>query len=65
MDMWNKIQKQLDKQNITIYRLAKKANINYDYFMQLKAGRVTKPSFEKVCRIADALGVSLDYFRNK
>ena len=62
--MWNKIQKQLTKQNMTIYQLAKKADVHYDYFMQLKSGRVKKPSFEKVCQIADALSVSLDYFRD-
>ena len=61
--MWNKIQKQLNKKHITLYQLAKKANIHYDYFMQLKFGRIKKPSFEKVCQIADALGVNLSYFR--
>lgn len=32
---------------------------------ELKKGRIKKPSFDLMCKFADALGVSLDELREK
>ena len=47
--LWQKVDKLLKKNNRTMY--------------YLRDGKIKKPSFELMCKIADALDVSLDYFR--
>ena len=59
--MWNKIQKALDEKNISIYKLAKITGIRDSTLHNYKRG--SEPSFKNMCKIADALDVSLDYFR--
>lgn len=61
--MWNKIQKLLDQKNITVWRLGKMINASDSVLRNLRDGKIKKPSFELMCKIADALDVSLDYFR--
>lgn len=61
--MWNKIQKELDKKNISIYKLAKITGIRDSTLHNYKRG--SEPSFKNMCKIADALDVSLDYFRKE
>lgn len=61
--MWNEIQKELDKKNISIYKLAKITGIRDSTLHNYKRG--SEPSFKNMCRIADALDVSLDYFRKE
>lgn len=61
--MWEKISLLLDKKGITQYELAKKMNVYTSTITDLKKGRIKKPSFELMCKIADALEVSLDVFR--
>lgn len=62
--IWNKIQKLLDKRNMTIWKLGKTMNVSDSVLRNLRDGKIKKPSFELMCKIADALNVSLDYFRN-
>ncbi|MBM6956717.1 helix-turn-helix transcriptional regulator [Ligilactobacillus salivarius] len=59
--MWNEIQKALDEKNISIYKLAKITGIRDSTLHNYKRG--SEPSFKNMCKIADALDVSLDYFR--
>ncbi|MBB1109905.1 helix-turn-helix transcriptional regulator [Limosilactobacillus sp. pH52_RY] len=59
--MWDIIQIQLDKQKTTIYRLAKLTGIPDTTLHNYKNG--SEPSFTNMCKIADALNVSLDEFR--
>jgi len=60
--LWLKIQRQLDIKHWTLVRLAKESNVNYETLKKYKfAGQ--EPSFSKVCKIADALGISLDELR--
>jgi transcriptional regulator with XRE-family HTH domain len=59
--MWNEIQKALDEKNLSIYKLAKITGIRDSTLHNYKRG--SEPSFKNMCRIADALDVSLDYFR--
>lgn len=61
--MWNEIQKELDKKNISIYKLAKITGIRDSTLHNYKRG--SEPSFKNMCKIAGALDVSLDYFRKE
>ena len=61
--MWEKILSKLHEQHRTVASLAKETGISYNFFMSLQRGDSTNPSFRTMCRVADALGVSLDYFR--
>lgn len=61
--IWNKIQRLLDKKNMTVWRLGKTMDVSDSVLRNLRDGKIKKPSFELICKIADALDVSLDYFR--
>lgn len=61
--IWNKIQRLLDKRNMTVWRLGKTMDVSDSVLRNLRDGKIKKPSFELICKIADALDVSLDYFR--
>ena len=61
--LWNKIQKQLDKKGWTRYRLAKEAKISEMTLVKLRNGKAQNIHFSTMCKIADALDVSLDEFR--
>ncbi|QQP71177.1 helix-turn-helix transcriptional regulator [Carnobacterium sp. CS13] len=65
MNLWQKIKKQLKEKNLTIYELTKKAGIAQNTLYELKSGRVSDLRFNTVCKIADALEVSLDEFRKE
>ncbi|MCR1891402.1 helix-turn-helix domain-containing protein [Ligilactobacillus murinus] len=59
--MWLKIEKELMRQKTSMYRLAKNTGISATTLQNYKNG--IEPSFKNMCKIADALDVSLDYFR--
>ncbi|MFT9004943.1 MAG: helix-turn-helix transcriptional regulator [Liquorilactobacillus hordei] len=64
--MWNKIENILNKKNMSINELStkiysQKRNMT---LYALKKGEISKPSFDLVCKIADALEVDLNYFRD-
>lgn len=61
--LWLEIEKELIKQNISVYRLAKNTGISATTLQNYKNG--AEPSFKNMCKIADALNVSLDYFRER
>ncbi|WP_248625851.1 helix-turn-helix domain-containing protein [Enterococcus cecorum] len=61
--MWRKVQKELEKQNMTIYRLTKLTGVSRSVMYEFKNGKIKKPSFELMEKIADALNVSMDVFR--
>lgn len=61
--IWNKIQRLLDKRNMTVWKLGKTMDVSDSVLRNLRDGKIKKPSFELICKIADALDVSLDYFR--
>ena len=63
--MWNKIEKLLKDKNMTTYRLAKLSGINKATLAHIKSGKVKKSLFETVCKIADALDVDINEFREK
>lgn len=63
--MWNKIEHLLIKNDLNQNRLAIKMGVSAGVINDLKMGRIKSPSFELVCKLADALGVTTDYFREK
>lgn len=61
--LWDKIEEIMKKKEFTQYKLAKKAEVGTNTISYLKKGRIKKPSFELICKIADALEISLDELR--
>ncbi|AXQ79454.1 XRE family transcriptional regulator [Streptococcus chenjunshii] len=61
--MWEKINKILQEKKTTMYAVSKKAGINQNVLIDLKAGRSKRVYFDNMVKIADALDVSLDEFR--
>lgn len=61
--MWDKIEKQLKIKGWSMYRLAKESGIHQSNFSNLKAGRLKEMSWTNMCKLADALEVSLDELR--
>ena len=61
--LWLKINKHMKKQDINQNELARRAGVNNTVISALKLGKIKKPSFELIVKIADALEVSLDEFR--
>lgn len=59
--MWNEIEKILKKKKMSIYKLAKVTGIPDTSLHNYKNG--SQLSFVNACKIADALGVSLDDLR--
>ena len=61
--MWGNIYKFMKDKELNQNQLAKKMNISQSVLSELKRGNIKKPSFELMCKIADALEVSLDDLR--
>ncbi|MGO0107134.1 helix-turn-helix domain-containing protein [Streptococcus suis] len=62
--MWEKIEEIANIRGMTIYALAKNAGLNYSMLAELKSGKKKDMMFSNVVKIADALGVSTEEFRN-
>lgn len=60
--MWKTVEKILKRKGITIYKLAKLTGIS-DNTLRNYRSKNSDPSFTNACKIADALGVSLDDLR--
>lgn len=63
--MWNKIEKIMNHEGLTQRQLAIRMGVSPGILTELKKSRIKKPSFELMCKFADALGVSLDDFRKE
>ena len=61
--MWDEIEKQLKLKGWSMYRLAKESGVHPSNFSNLKAGRMKEMSWLNICKVADALEVSLDELR--
>ncbi|ADH03073.1 gp51 [Brochothrix phage NF5] len=61
--MWHKIEKILIEKGMSQATLAKKAGIRSGDVTDLKKGRIKKPSFDLVCKLADALEITLEDLR--
>lgn len=65
MNLWNSIETIIKNKEITAKELAIKAKISPNTLYELKSGRNKDLQFKTVCKLADALEVSLDEFRRK
>ncbi|UTB76398.1 transcriptional regulator [Latilactobacillus curvatus] len=63
--MWKQIENIMQLNNMNQRQLAKKMQVSPGTLTELKKGRIKKPSFDLMCKFADALGVSLDELREK
>lgn len=61
--LWERIEKLLEERKMTRYALAKKTHVSYSVIHALGSGKIKKPSFELVCKIADALEVDINELR--
>ena len=61
--MWEKIELELRKREMSIYQLTKLMGVSMSVMYEFKKGNIKKPSFELMEKIADALNVSMDIFR--
>lgn len=62
--MWEKVEKIIDQKGISLYRLSKLTGIADTTLTNYRVKK-SDPSFSKACKIADALGVSLDDLREE
>lgn len=63
--LWENINRILEEKNMSIYELTLKAGISKNALYELKSGRVKDLTFKTISKIADALEVSLDEFREE
>lgn len=62
--LWENVQNILDDKSMTIYRLSRETGINENTLYSYSRG-ISEPSFKNMVKIADALDVSLDTFREE
>lgn len=60
--LWMEVQKLLNKQKMSVYRLSKLTGIPLNTLYSYK-NQGAEPSFRNMAKIADALNVGLDEFR--
>ena len=63
VEMWKQLNKIMQERNLNGNQLSKMAGVNRSFFSDLKTGKVKHLSWQNMCKIADALEVSLDEFR--
>jgi len=63
--LWERIDYQLQIKKWSIYRLTKEARLSENLLYELKSGRTKDLQFKSVCKIADALDISLDELREE
>ncbi|NLS61463.1 helix-turn-helix transcriptional regulator [Lactiplantibacillus plantarum] len=62
--MWNQVEIVLKQRQLNINQLAKLMGLKSNAVLyEFKHGKIKRPSFELMERIADALDVSMDIFR--
>lgn len=61
--LWMKIETIMEGKGFNQTTLAKKMGISQSVLAELKRGNIKKPSFDLMCKIAEALEVSLDEFK--
>ena len=62
--MWIIIEQMMKDQGMNQEQLAKHMRVHSGVISDFKLGHIKKPSFELMCKFADALDVSLDDLRN-
>ncbi|MGM0215039.1 helix-turn-helix domain-containing protein [Enterococcus sp. AZ109] len=62
--LWLTVKQRMEAMQINQSELARRADVNTTVISALKLGKIEKPSFELICKIAKALEMSLDDFVN-
>ena len=60
-----RIKQLLSEKQLTEYRLAKNIGTSTAHMSRLMTGDIKDPRFELVCKIADALDITVDELRKK
>lgn len=60
-----RINERLKEKEMTEYSLAKNINVSPGHMTKLMAGNIKDPRFELVCKIADALEITVNELRKK
>lgn len=63
--LWKTIEKELAEQDKTLYWLAKETKKEKSFYYRLKNGVVKTINLDTAIKIADALDISLDKFRQQ
>lgn len=61
--VWKIIEIRMSELGINQEQLAKRMKVHSGVVSDFKLGRIKKPSFELMCKFADALTLSLEDFR--
>lgn len=59
--MYEKFAKLLEERGVTAYRVGKETGLSTVVFSEWKSGK-SKPKVDKLKRLADYFGVSIEYF---
>ena len=63
VEMWEQLNKIMQERNLNGHQLSKMSGVNRSFFSDLKSGKVKYLSWPNICKIADALEISIDEFR--
>ena len=63
--MWEQLNRIMQERNLNGNQLSKMSGVNRSFFSDLKTGKVKYLSWPNICKIADALEISLDEFRQE
>lgn len=58
------VRKAMDERSMDAKDLAEKSGINAPYISKLLNGKIKEPTWAKACSIVDALGMTVDEFRD-
>ena len=61
--MWEQLNRIMQERNLNGHQLSKMAGVNRSFFSDLKSGKVKYLSWPNICKIADALEISIDELR--
>ena len=61
--MWEQLNRIMQERNLNGYQLSKMSGVNRSFFSDLKSGKVKYLSWPNICKIADALEISIDELR--
>mgnify|MGYP001312230891 CR=1 FL=1 len=63
--IWDKIERLLIEKGMNQRQLAIKMGVSPGVISDLKKRRIVNPSFKLICKLANALDVATDYFREE
>jgi Predicted transcriptional regulator len=63
--MKNILNRKMKEKNISQTELANKVGVKQQYISKIILGHIKSPSFDLICKIADALEVDIHEFREK